>query len=64
VTFGGPIVTDATDVIDPATNLIGVNPQLTNPGAGNFVPLAGSPVIGSGTPESYLPSTAPDIGAY
>jgi parallel beta-helix repeat protein len=64
IAFGAPVTSDATSYVNPATNLIGVNPQMTNPAGGNFVPLAGSPALGRGQPESYIPSPTSDIGAY
>ncbi len=64
IPYGAPSVTDANDYLDPSQNLVGVNPMLTDPAAANFVPLTGSPAIGAGTPESYIPSSDKDIGAY
>lgn len=49
------------------------NPQFVDPGAGDFRPNPGSPLIGAGTPISSVPTdilgvtrstTAPTIGAY
>jgi parallel beta-helix repeat protein len=47
-----------------SANMIGVNPQLANPAGHEFVPLPGSPAIGSGLPRNYLRSPTPNIGAY
>jgi parallel beta-helix repeat protein len=64
ISFGAPVTSDPTSYVNPAANLIGVNPQLRNPAGGNFVPLAGSPALGAGQAESYIPSLAPNIGAF
>ncbi len=64
IAFGAPVTSTPNSYANPATNLIGVNPQLTDPVGGNFAPLAGSAALGAGQVESYLPSAAPNIGAY
>jgi parallel beta-helix repeat protein len=64
LTYGANVSSDSGSYIDPATNLLGVAPKLTNPAGANFVPLAGSPAIASGQPASYIPCANPDIGAY
>ena len=46
-----------------SNNKCNTNPLLVNPGAGNFAVQAGSPAIGYGTAEAYLPSTAVDAGS-
>jgi parallel beta-helix repeat protein len=61
---GGPVTSDTTSYVNPSTNLIGINPMLESPASGQFQPLPGSPAIGTGQPESYVPSSTPDIGAY
>jgi hypothetical protein len=64
IAFGAPDTDTPRSQAAPATNLIGVDPELTNPAGGNFVPLAGSPVLGAGEVESYIPSLRPNIGAF
>lgn len=74
VSLSGPII-DYNDLysngngdysgIEPGINDIHEAPNLVNPGAGNFHPNAGSPVIDAGDPESnHDPDgTRADIGA-
>jgi hypothetical protein len=63
--YGGPVVSSTKDPIVAANkNQIGVDPKLANVASDNFVPMSGSPVVGAGVPESYVPVSAPDIGAY
>jgi hypothetical protein len=62
--YGAAVASDSRSYVNPATNYIGVNPELTNPPIGDFFPLTGSPAIGAGAPESYVPPSTPDIGAY
>jgi hypothetical protein len=64
IAFGASVTSTPASYVNPATNLIGVNPQLANPAGGNFVPLAASPALKAGQAESYIPSPAPNIGAY
>jgi parallel beta-helix repeat protein len=64
LTYGAANTSDSSSYLDPSTNLIGISPQLTNITAGNFTPLAGSPVLGAGLPATYLRSATPNIGAY
>jgi parallel beta-helix repeat protein len=64
IAYGAPVTSDSRSPVSAASNMLGVNPDLTAPASGNFVPLAGSPAIGAGLSESYLPWTPPAIGAY
>jgi parallel beta-helix repeat protein len=64
ITLGAPNISDATSNVSASDNLIDVNPLLTSPATGNFIPLPGSPANGTGIQESYLPSRTPNIGAY
>jgi parallel beta-helix repeat protein len=64
IAFGAAVISTRRSYVDPATNLVGVDPRLADPARGDFVPLPGSPAIGAGQPESYIPSLAPDVGAY
>jgi parallel beta-helix repeat protein len=64
IAIGGEVISNKTSYVDPSMNLIGIDPQLTNPVEGNFVPLPGSPAVRAGLPESYVPSAIPNIGAY
>ncbi len=64
IAFGSDVISRSSSFANAATNLIGVNPELTDPAGGNFMPRAESPAIGSGQPESYIPSPTPNIGAY
>jgi parallel beta-helix repeat protein len=64
IAVGGKVISDETSYVNPSMNLISVDPQLTNPVKGNFVPLSSSPALGAGLPESYIPSPVPNIGAY
>jgi parallel beta-helix repeat protein len=64
ITYGAPSTTDATSYAAPSSNLFGVNPMLTNPAAGNFTLMPGSPAIQTGQPGPFIPSATPNIGAY
>jgi len=64
IAVGGEVISDKTSYVNPSRNLIGVDPQLTNPVEGNFVPLPGSPAVRAGLPASYIPSPTPNVGAY
>jgi parallel beta-helix repeat protein len=64
IAVGGEVISDKTSYVNPSMNLIGVDPQLTSPVEGNFVPLSSSPAVRAGLPESYVPSPTPNIGAY
>jgi parallel beta-helix repeat protein len=58
ITFGAPAS------ISQSTNMVSINPQLTNPPGANFIPVKASPAIGAAKPESYIPVKKPNIGAY
>jgi parallel beta-helix repeat protein len=64
ITYGADAASDANSNPGASTNMPGVNPQLTNPAGGNFIPRSGSPAIGTGLPRDYLPARTPNIGAY
>lgn len=63
ILYGAGVISNSSSYVNPATNMIGVNPKLTNVNAYEFIPLSGSPAIKHGQPEQYLPPT-PDIGAW
>jgi parallel beta-helix repeat protein len=64
ITYGAAPQSDRNSFVNPKTNLIGINPMLTNPANGDFVPLSGSRAVASGQAESYIPVAKPNIGAY
>jgi hypothetical protein len=61
--YGGSVASVSGNSISSSLNMIGINPLLTNPAGGSFVPLSSSPVIGAGVTEPYLSTPTPDIGA-
>jgi parallel beta-helix repeat protein len=64
ITFGASNISDSQSKVSTTSNLVSINPKLTSPPVANFVPLAGSPAIRTGTPQPYLASKTPNIGAY
>jgi parallel beta-helix repeat protein len=66
IAYGAAVTSDKKSNVSPATNLIGVNPELTSLRSDNFIPLQTSPAVGTAMPESYLPAApaAPNIGGY
>ena len=65
IAYGASVTSDATSNVDPATNMIGVDPKLANPPGGDFHPLSGSPAIGAGLRDARFPTLKDnDIGAY
>jgi parallel beta-helix repeat protein len=64
LTFGGEVTSDARSVVDRATNLLGVDPKLSDPEAARFTPTSASPALRAGLPAAYLPWAHPNIGAY
>jgi parallel beta-helix repeat protein len=64
LTFGAENTSDARADLNASNNLIGVDPKLVAPAAGDFRPLPGSPVVKAGSAAPYLPQGTPNIGAY
>jgi parallel beta-helix repeat protein len=64
ITYGASNISDATSKVATASNLVSVNPKLTNVPGANFTPLPGSPAIRTGSPQSFLTAKTPNIGAY
>ena len=64
ISFGGAAnVMGEGDVFPASSNKISVDPKLVNMAGGNFALQAGSPAIGYGQTQSYLPPQSIDIGA-
>jgi hypothetical protein len=59
----GDVHADETSKVGADTNMIGVDPKLKDPAGGEFAPLPDSPAIRAGTPDTYLRSGTPNIGA-
>ena len=55
---------DFINYFSTSNNLSGMNPLFTNPAASVLTLQSGSPAIGYGQSESYVPSWLTDAGAY